>query len=96
MKIHDTCPRMGRTTGGITGLIIAEQRLAKRLTIAELKITPGRIIRIGAGAKYFPARNEGTMKRIAIAILFGLVAGVICATGGFYAGIMKFSVVTLV
>jgi hypothetical protein len=36
------------------------------------------------------------VKRIAIAILFGLVAGVLCATGGFYGGIMKFSVVTLV
>jgi hypothetical protein len=36
------------------------------------------------------------MKRIAIAILFGLVAGVLCATGGFYGGMMKFSVVTLV
>ncbi len=36
------------------------------------------------------------MKRIAIATLFGLVAGVLCATGGFYGGIMKFSVVALV
>jgi len=36
------------------------------------------------------------MKRIAIAILFGLVAGVLCATGGFNSGIMKFSVITLV
>jgi hypothetical protein len=36
------------------------------------------------------------MKRIAIAILFGLVAGVICASGLFYGGIMKFSVATLV
>lgn len=36
------------------------------------------------------------MKRIVIATLFGLVAGALCATGGFYGGIMKFSVVTLV
>ena len=36
------------------------------------------------------------MKRIAIATLFGLVAGVLCATGAFYGGILKFSVVTLV
>ncbi|HME58234.1 MAG TPA: hypothetical protein VKF63_07845 [Terracidiphilus sp.] len=36
------------------------------------------------------------MKRITIAILFGLVAGAICATGLFYGGILKFSVVTLV
>jgi hypothetical protein len=36
------------------------------------------------------------MKRIAIATLFGLVAGVICASGAFYGGILKFSVVTLV
>jgi len=36
------------------------------------------------------------MKRITIATLFGLVAGTLCATGLFYAGIMKFSVVTLI
>jgi hypothetical protein len=36
------------------------------------------------------------MKRITIAILFGLVAGAICASGAFYGGILKFSVVTLV
>ena len=36
------------------------------------------------------------MKRIVIATLFGLVAGSICAAGLFYAGMMKFSVVTLV
>ena len=35
------------------------------------------------------------MKRITIAILFGLVAGLICASGAFYGGILKFSVVTL-
>jgi hypothetical protein len=35
------------------------------------------------------------MKRITIAILFGLVAGAICATGTFYGGILKFSAVTL-
>jgi hypothetical protein len=57
---------------------------------------PGRIIHIGAGAGYFPARNEVTMKRIAIAILFGLVAGAICASGVFYGGILKFSVITLI
>jgi hypothetical protein len=36
------------------------------------------------------------MKRITIAILFGLVAGAICATGAFYGGILKFTPVTLV
>jgi len=36
------------------------------------------------------------MKRIAIAIFFGLVAGVLCAYGGFSAGIMKSSVIALV
>jgi hypothetical protein len=36
------------------------------------------------------------MKRIAIATLFGVIAGVICATGGFYAGILKFSTVMLI
>jgi hypothetical protein len=36
------------------------------------------------------------MKRIAIATLFGLLAGSICATGLFYGGMMKFSVITLV
>jgi len=36
------------------------------------------------------------MKRITIAILFGLVAGLICASGAFYGHILKFSVVTLV
>ncbi len=36
------------------------------------------------------------MKRIVIAILFGLVAGAICATGLFYGGIMKFSIATLI
>ena len=35
------------------------------------------------------------MKRIAIATLFGLVAGVICATLAFYGGLLKFSAVTL-
>jgi hypothetical protein len=35
------------------------------------------------------------MKRITIAILFGLVAGLICASGAFYGHILKFSVVTL-
>ena len=36
------------------------------------------------------------MKRITIAILFGLVAGAICASGAFYGGILKYSAVTLV
>ena len=36
------------------------------------------------------------MKRIVIAVLFGLVAGAICASGAFYGGILKFSAVTLV
>jgi hypothetical protein len=36
------------------------------------------------------------MKRIAIATLFGLVAGSICATGLFYGDMLKFSVITLV
>lgn len=35
------------------------------------------------------------MKRITIAVLFGLVAGTICATGAFAAGLMKFSLVAL-
>jgi hypothetical protein len=35
------------------------------------------------------------MKRIAIATAFGLCAGVLCATGAFAAGILKFSVITL-
>jgi hypothetical protein len=35
------------------------------------------------------------MKRIAIATLFGLCAGVLCATGAFAAGILTFSVTTL-
>jgi hypothetical protein len=35
------------------------------------------------------------MKRIAIATLFGLVAGAICSTLLFYTGMMKFTVVVL-
>lgn len=35
------------------------------------------------------------MKRIAIAILFGLLAGALCASGAFLGGILKFSVVAL-
>ena len=35
------------------------------------------------------------MRRITIAILFGLVAGLICASGAFYGHILKFSVVAL-
>lgn len=35
------------------------------------------------------------MKRILVAMLFGLVAGAICATGGFLGGIMKFSAAAL-
>jgi len=36
------------------------------------------------------------MKRIVIATLFGLLAGAICATGAFYGGLLKFSIVTLI
>jgi hypothetical protein len=36
------------------------------------------------------------MSRILVAILFGLVAGAICASGAFYGGLLKFSVITLV
>ena len=36
------------------------------------------------------------MKRIAVATLFGLVAGTICASGAFYGHLLKFSVITLV
>lgn len=36
------------------------------------------------------------MKRITIAILFGLVAGLICASGAFYGHILKFSVTALI
>lgn len=36
------------------------------------------------------------MKRISIAILFGLVAGAICASGAFYGHMLTFSVTTLV
>jgi len=35
------------------------------------------------------------MKRIIVATLFGLVAGAICATGAFYGGLLKFTVVSL-
>src|ERR1700752_5264715 len=36
------------------------------------------------------------MKRIMIAILFGLVAGLICASGAFLGHILKFSAITLI
>jgi hypothetical protein len=36
------------------------------------------------------------MRRISIAVFFGLVAGAICASGAFYGHLLKFSVVTLV
>lgn len=36
------------------------------------------------------------MKRTIVAILFGLVAGGICASGAFYGHLLKFSAVTLV
>ncbi|MFZ0960919.1 MAG: hypothetical protein WAO35_08435 [Terriglobia bacterium] len=36
------------------------------------------------------------MKRIVIATLFGLVAGVLCASFAFYGGLMKFTAVNLV
>ena len=36
------------------------------------------------------------MKRIVIAILFGLVAGVLCATAGIYGGFLKFTAVNVV
>jgi hypothetical protein len=35
------------------------------------------------------------MKRIAIAIVFGLVAGGLCATAAFYGGILEFTVANL-
>jgi hypothetical protein len=35
------------------------------------------------------------MKRIVVAIFFGLVAGAICASGAFYGHLLKFSLVTL-
>ena len=35
------------------------------------------------------------MKRIIVAIFFGLVAGALCASGAFFGGILKFSVVTM-
>jgi len=36
------------------------------------------------------------MKRILVALFFGLVAGGICASGAFYGGLLKFSVVALI
>jgi hypothetical protein len=36
------------------------------------------------------------MKRMIVAIFFGLVAGAICATGSFMAGILTFSAVNLI
>ena len=35
------------------------------------------------------------MKRITIAIFFGLVAGALCASGAFFGGILKYSAITL-
>ena len=35
------------------------------------------------------------MKRILVALIFGLLAGAICATGAFYAGLLKFTAVNL-
>ncbi len=35
------------------------------------------------------------MKRIVVATIFGLIMGAICAAGVFYAGFLKFSVVSL-
>ena len=45
--------------------------------------------------QFCPARNGESMKRIVVAIFFGLVAGAICATGSFMAGILTFSAVNL-
>lgn len=36
------------------------------------------------------------MKRISVAIVFGLLAGGICATGAFYAGFLKFTALNLI
>jgi hypothetical protein len=36
------------------------------------------------------------MKRISIAVFFGLVAGVLCASGAFYGHMLNFSIVTLI
>jgi len=36
------------------------------------------------------------MKRIIIATLFGLIAGVICATAGYYAGFVKLTAINVV
>jgi hypothetical protein len=36
------------------------------------------------------------MKRIVIAILFGLIAGVLCAAAGIHMGIMKFTAINVV
>jgi hypothetical protein len=41
------------------------------------------------------ARNGESMKRIIVAILFGLLAGGLCASGAFLGGILKFSIVAL-
>ncbi len=35
------------------------------------------------------------MKRILVALIFGLLAGAICATGAFYAGLIKFTAINL-
>ncbi len=36
------------------------------------------------------------MKRAVVATIFGLIMGGVCASGAFYAGFLKFSVVSLV
>lgn len=41
------------------------------------------------------ARSENTVKRIAVATLFGLGAGVICASAAFSLNVLQFSVVAL-
>jgi len=42
------------------------------------------------------ARKGESMKRIVVAIFFGLVAGALCASGAFMAGLLTFSLVNLI
>lgn len=49
----------------------------------------------GRYARSVFAPNGESMKRIVVAIFFGLVAGAMCASGAFMAGILTFSVVNL-
>jgi hypothetical protein len=66
-----------------------------RFKFAEPSLVPGRITHRSVSVVMLGS-ERGTMKRIPIAILFGLVAGAICASGAFYGHILKFSTVTLV